>query len=408
MAPNYIDEYDRMLDPDSDYEQHVVPSMRATPTEKDSSSGEFDVWFLEFSNYYSLNLRRPGSSLSISQTKASPYYRDSWFYDSLKDQYLQGNAEEILHHFHKVAQKIHSKWVKKPVGEQDVTPSYTDLPRASSEPERSAMLDHLASVLESFITREHSDRTVTEARGASLKQEDCNAEDPSSPSDIRRPKRSSDDEWPNSPPHSKRSRSTIASSRAPSVLSRLDTGEVRSSTPLPAIPAPLPVRDVRAKQHRVPEASRQVPSVNTSRSSFVSRVFSEPEVDQSFRFPDTQDTVVTVEASSQHKRGQPPPSEVNPIVSSLSARRTPPASFHERSHLQNNVTQMLRKNEHPSSSYSEFSFDPADIDMAQYDEPVPSVKDLSYTKPMITTAIDDNNLEQRLQDVWREWKYVYC
>ncbi|KAI3336350.1 hypothetical protein HD806DRAFT_527959 [Xylariaceae sp. AK1471] len=398
MAPNRRHGYKHGLNPEFSSEQHAVTSLPATPTKKGSNSGEFDIWFLEFSNFYSLNLRRPGSCLSIEQ-RASPYYQESWFYDRLKDQYHQGNADIILRHFNAVAHKIHSTWVEKPMGEQDVTPSFTNLPRASSEPERTSMLDHLTTILERFSQSQHFRDSITEARSFLSPQKDPNVEEPPSPtpSNIRHSKRSSD-EWSTSSPSSKRCRGVIASSRPPSVLSRLDSGEVRASTPVPELPLPLPVRDVRSRQQQAMD--EPVPSVNSSKSSFVSNVFTEPEEGPSFTFPDTQETVVTVEASSQHKLGRPPPSVVDSLAPSSSTERALEASPSLRSHLQQNVTQLLMRNVPSNDSYSDFSLGSGDLDLSQYDHPVPPMNDVSPSKNRDVTATDDKNLERRLQDVW--------
>ncbi|KAI8951653.1 hypothetical protein F4801DRAFT_278187 [Xylaria longipes] len=370
-------------EPDAD--RHPLASLPATPTNNvsggDNDDGRFDVWFLEFSNLYSLNLRRPNPSFMVEQAGSSSYYDDSSFYSRLKNQYRQGNADIILRIFDKDAREIHSKWVNKPKAERGVTPSFTSLPRASTEPERTSLLNRLAEILDFFSPGERVCHPI--------------ADEPPSPTGTRRSKRPSQDEGSRHSPSSKRSRGAVTPSRPPSVLSRLDSGEVRASTPLPE-PTVSPIRPpVRPnQQHNIYGLG---PSVNTSRSSFVSRVFSEPEYPEDHSiFPATQETEVTiVEASSQQKRKPSSPS----VVDSLA-----PSSSTQRALVGNNpgstVTPLITQNMLPNDSNLDFSPGLKDIGLKHHDHSAASVDHVSPKRLYNLASPDTISFAQRLQDVW--------
>ncbi|KAI8627360.1 hypothetical protein F5Y19DRAFT_465852 [Xylariaceae sp. FL1651] len=392
MAPDHDHGYKQGLKPGSGPKEHLVPSLPATPTKILVNSGNFDIWFLEFSNQYCLNLRRPDPKLLIEQTKESP---ELLYYYRLKYHYHKGNVPAILQDFDRAAGEIHSKWVKKTRKESDVTPSFSDLPRATTEHERSTLLERLASILEDLSPTKPIRRSVVESESRSSLQDISTLDDPPSPSPFRS-KRPSDE----SSAHtlsSKRSRGTSVDSHPSHVLSRLDSGKVRASIPLPDLQVPPQAQDPRFSQQ---EGLYKLPvSVNTSKSSFVSKVFSEPE-DPS-EFPATQETEVTVEASSQEKRRRPSPQlEVNSLAPSSATERALETLSNEHSNLQQNARNLLRRNGSASNSYSDFSHGSADLGLRQFDNFVPPNSGTSPTKFENPTTVAVEDFEKRLKAVW--------
>ncbi|KAI1754158.1 hypothetical protein F4782DRAFT_528600 [Xylaria castorea] len=389
-GPDQRHGYGHAAGSESEADRHTLARLSVTPTNKVATGGDddsgFDVWFLEFSNIYSLNLRRPNPSFLVEQTGPSSYYDDSSFYGRLKNQYRQGNADIILKIFAKDARDIHSKWVNKPKGEQGVTPSLTSLPRASTEPERTSLLNRLAEILDFFSPAERFCHTV--------------ADEPPSPTDTRRSKRPSQDEGSKHSPSSKRSRGAVAPSRPPSVLSRLDSGEVRASTPLPEPIVPPMRSPVRPNQQH--DVYGLGPSVNTSRSSFVSRVFSEPEHPEAHSmFPATQETEVTiVEAGSQQKRKLSAPSVVEPLSPSSATERALATSSREPNNPLQNDAPLLMQNIPPNDSKLDLSPGLRDIDLKRHDTPVAPMDYVSPKGFYDAANPDPTSFTQRLQDVW--------
>ncbi|KAI1154544.1 hypothetical protein F4825DRAFT_448449 [Nemania diffusa] len=375
--------------PGSSSEQRPVASLPAMlrhngPDRHDD--GGFDIWFLEFSNLYNLNLRRPNSSFIYEQAGASSYYDDSSFYGRLKSQYRRGKGNLILELFANDAREIHSKWVKKPDGGTGVTPSPTGLPRASTEPERTSLLNCLAEILD-FLSRSERPRHSV-------------ADEPLSPTGMRSTKRPSPDEECRQSPTSKRCRGITTPLRPPSVLSRLDSGEVRASTPVPETTAPLIVRDVPySQEHGTHEFAS---SANISRSSFAPSVFSEAEDPEGHTIlPATQETEITIiSESSQHKRKPSSRGVVDSSVPSSSTERAPDASFNERTSLQQDVIPLLIENEPSDPSFSELKPLSGDLDRRQHDHPIAPIDDVSSRKFNDTNNADDATFKRRLQAVW--------
>ncbi|KAI1346600.1 hypothetical protein F5Y01DRAFT_297461 [Xylaria sp. FL0043] len=284
------------------------------------SDGQFDIWFLEFSNAFNLNLPRPNSSFLSDEVGVSSYYDDSSFYRRLKTVYYEDNHDIVLRLFKKRASAIHSKWVKKPRGESDTTPSLTHLPRASTEPERISLLDSLKEVLD-FVNPGETRSKRPSVGGSSTS------------------------------PSPKRSRAVAAPSMPPRALSRLDSGEVRASTPLPDLHVPHGSSNSRSSQQQ--HVYGLIPSVNTSRSSLVSRVFTEAEdFDSRSVFPATQDTEVNlVVESSQQRLRQPSPSVVDSLAPSSSTERALVTSFEERKTFEHNVIQSSTQDVAQTSLY---------------------------------------------------------
>ncbi|KAI1114849.1 hypothetical protein F5Y14DRAFT_450706 [Nemania sp. NC0429] len=385
-GPNQRDGYKHASSRTSSPDQPPVAGLPAAPRDNGADSGnenEFAIWFLEFSNLYNLNLRRPNPSFLVEQAGPSSYYNDLSFYSRLKNQYRRGNGDFILSIFAKDAQDIHSKWVRKPNGGSHVTPSPTRLPRASTEPERASLLHRLVEILDFLSPDERPRHSV--------------AEDSALSNGTRRPKRPSPDGDSDQSPTSKRSRGVPNLSRSASALSRLDSGEVRSSTPLPEATSPLSVRSSQQRDTR-----ELAPSLNSGRSSFISAVFSEPE-DHGDRsaFPTTQDTEVAVEEASSQQKLRPSPHTVAGSIAPFSrTAHVLEAPLDERNGLRQDAGQFPMESEPLHDSYSEFSLGSRDLDLRQYDHPAIPTEDVSLTKLSGPIAADDTAFKVRLEDVW--------
>ncbi|KAI0147187.1 hypothetical protein GGR57DRAFT_262590 [Xylariaceae sp. FL1272] len=384
---------------------------------KHGKSSGFSNWFLEFSNLYNLNLRKPNSSLSVGDIRALPAH-ELTYYNRLKYHHARGEVDEIHRLFDKGARDIHSRWVKKPRGDPGVTPHHSDLPRATTEPERTKLLELLSKVLDGFDLSEHTPPIQLEY--------EVPGDELASPSLHRRTKRRSDDMSAHSP-SSKKSRSEEDTT---SIFSRLDGGQIRAATPLREATTPIITTVVPHVERDVLSSHQSVYgrplSVNTSRSSFASRVFSEPDVSESHVFP-SQNTEVTVEASSQDKQRRPSPpslsyieshgpsssteqvsvsvsileatshqkrarpaasvSEIDSLAPSSSTERALVSTFTEQNKPKANVSEPSNVVP-PDDCYSDFSFDDPHLDV----DPVTSNQ--SPAKSQST------EFEQRLQGIW--------
>ncbi|KAI1422822.1 hypothetical protein F5Y12DRAFT_716955 [Xylaria sp. FL1777] len=348
--------------------------------------GQYDIWFLEFSNSYNLNLHRPNSCFLGDEVGTWSYYDDSSFYDRLRIPYREGDADIIIRLFQKRARERHSKWVKKPEGESDITPSFTHLPRVSTESDRTSLLDILAEILDLYSPREH--RSKRPSVGGS-----------------------------STSPSPKRSRGVVAPSKPPSVLCRLDSGEVRASTPFSEPTLPLVAHDLRSnEQYGLYNLAH---SVNTSKSSLVSRIFTETEDPKVHAtFPATQDTEITyVVESSQLRLRRPSPSVADSLAPSSSTERALVASFNEHNDIDKNVIQLSTQNVTLIDSCSDISV--GGPDLRNHSHPKASVDDV-LPKTLQETTIDDAipfqapsqevyrnmtttpalDFKKRLQDVW--------
>ncbi|KAI2621854.1 hypothetical protein GGS21DRAFT_377288 [Xylaria nigripes] len=364
MALNYGHGYQNAL-----HSQSGPPPLPRTPTNRDTND-EFDIWFLEFSNFYNLNLQRPNPNLGFEQTQASPYYEESSFYHRLGQQYRQGNADIVLRIFGKSARAIHSRWVMKThESEPDVTPPTTGLPRVATESERTRLLDRLGEILECLSPGQHS---------------------PSLRTGSRRSKRPSDEESATSP-SSKRSRGVMPLSRPPSVLSRLDSGEVRASVMLLSRPPSVLSRLDGGEKSRHGDIYMNVPSVNTSMSSFVSGVFTEPESPEDCALPTTQATEVTNVGSSQHKLRALLPSSESSTASSSTERPFEP-SFSDNSPARRRVRSGSSHADSFGSCLRDLNLSKNDLVALPMDDLLPSSS--------VTAAAGTVNFKKRLQDVW--------
>ncbi|KAI0015356.1 RNA dependent RNA polymerase-domain-containing protein [Xylariomycetidae sp. FL0641] len=367
--------------------------LTSTPSKTRYKAGSFDVWFLEFSNQYNLNLRRPDPTMTPRQKKKMPDYHELVFYDRLQAHYWRGNADKIEKHFDRGARKIHSKWVNKPSGEPDATPARSSLPRATTEPERRQLINLLGDTLEALRPT-----TVADALRSST-QPQVSATDlpsePTSPSLGRRSKRLSDESA--SFKSAKRSRGSPEESRPASPLSNIDRMETRTTTPMPRLASSRQTRNSSLGSKRdFYSLSR---SGNTSKSSIVSKVFSEG--DDQGPLPasqETQGTQVTVEASTQEKLRRPPAlSDIDSLAPSSGTERALEASFNEYNAIQKRDKAKPKIPSSSANSYSDFSL-PADL-MTEYDAlPIPSSSPPQVRRP--TPATDKRPIESSLLDVW--------
>ncbi|KAI1484413.1 RNA dependent RNA polymerase-domain-containing protein [Biscogniauxia mediterranea] len=395
----------------SDY-QSAVSSVPVTPRKR-ANAGDFDFWFVEFSNLYNLNLRRPDPTLTPHQKRKLPYYHELVFYDRLKYQYHQGNALELRRRFDQGVREIHTKWVKKPLGEPDVTPSISQLPRATSEPERRQLLELLLDLLNSLSPTKLS-RPIIEARSSVSNSFYSNPplEDPPSPSpcpSAHRSKRRSD-EWETCTLSSKKSRSIVGDITRPESPSHLDLDSDQVEMQRPISPYKKPAAPFEAQGTRSSQGKglyAQPASVNTSRSTFVSQVFSERDRDEPL--PASQETQITVEASTQEKMRLPPPaSDSDSLAPSSSTERALELSFERHFYAQQRTSSLFSRNVPLTSSSSEFDFPQEDV-TAELDKTV--LPETRATPPTVSpgkspaklgglATANTQDIERRLRDVW--------
>ncbi|KAI1417706.1 RNA dependent RNA polymerase-domain-containing protein [Hypoxylon sp. FL1857] len=357
-----------------------------TPSKPRPNATDFDIWFLEFSNTYNLNLKRSPPGLSPDKKRGLPYYSDLQYYESLKVQYFRGNHTVIYDLFEQGAKEIHNKWVKKPCAERGVIPFPTQLPRATSEPERCQLLELLRAILDDVGSTNVSSRASFSAS-------------PTRSHRSRSVKRHSD-EWRGSP-SPKRTRGSSSEvdtefdpddERPPSVLSNLDRGAVRTASPVPSqissIHAP---RDPRLATSRTLYGLTN--TANTSKSTFASQVFSGH--DEYGPPPDSQETQTTVIASNpesvklpllQPLRGFG--SDSDSLEPSSSTERALQISFDNHVKLQQNVRELLSG----PSTHS---------DLHPVISPTPSpIKEKTDGIPPRVGYGGCEDLVQRLYDVW--------
>ncbi|KAI1500422.1 RNA dependent RNA polymerase-domain-containing protein [Biscogniauxia marginata] len=398
----------------SDY-RSAVSSMPVTPSKKRAKAGDFDIWFLEFSNLYSLNLQRPDPSLTPQAKRMLPYYHELVFYDRLKYQYHQGNSSELRRRFDRGVRDIHTKWVKKPLGEPDVTPSFTQLPRATTEPERRQLLDLLLDILDS-LSPGKIPRPISEARSSLTSSFHTNhtnltPEDPPpspSPSLSRQSKRRSE-EWGTSIHSLKRSRSIAEDTGRPDSPSELEFDINQAEMHRPISPSTKPVPSLQAREARSNKGKdlyKLTESANTSRSTFVSQVFSERE--ENDPLPPSQETQYTVEASTQEKMRLPPPaSDSDSLAPSSGTERALELSFNHFLESQKSARSLLGRSIPPTNSSSEFDFPPI-VANTQLDQPAsPEIHAAPAVSPSKSPmklgglgATGTQEIEERLRDVW--------
>ncbi|KAI2630836.1 RNA dependent RNA polymerase-domain-containing protein [Hypoxylon sp. NC1633] len=340
----------------------LEPPTPSTPTKTKGrrNLADFDIWFLEFSNTYNLNLRRSPSDLSPQKKRSLPYYSELRYYELLKVQYFNGKHTVIQDLFDNGAKNIYINWVRKPYAESNITPFPTQLPRATTEPERRQLLELLRAILDDI------GGSVNLSSRASVA--DSFSYDPyvePSPTSGIRTKRYSN-EWPGHPAR-KRTRSSSEidtevdpdDERPPSVLSVIDRGVVRTASPIPSV---VPSR---APSIRAPSTPRLDPnrafygltgSANTSELTIASKVFSSNNDNEPP--PASQETQTTVAASSSRSVKLPllsrPDlgSDTDSLAPSSSTERALQISFSKHERLQESVRELLNDG---SSTYSDLS-----------------------------------------------------
>ncbi|KAJ3564095.1 hypothetical protein NPX13_g7961 [Xylaria arbuscula] len=345
--------------PVADAKLHLAADLADMP----SDDGRFDLWFLEFSNAYNLNLHRPNSAFLTPPDPSASYYDDSSFYDRLRTQHHLGNTQTVQDIFAQAARRIQSQWVPKPKAETDVTPSASHLPRASTENERRSLLENLESVLDVLDGGAHSSKHNMKRPSAGRTR---------------------------TSPSPKRSRGVVDCSRPPSVLSRLDSIEVRSSATIPDSPVLPAARDFQSSQQA--SIYGYAPSANTSKSSLVSRVFTETE---DLVIPASQDSEFThiPEIPRLKSRYSNEDVDCEQTVRELSA--TGPSLNHPDSDMSDR--DLITK--HPD--YPIAPTEDVLIDLSDPSEIEPLLQEPPKTVQHHAAAIADvKNFPKRLQDVW--------
>ncbi|KAI1769084.1 RNA dependent RNA polymerase-domain-containing protein [Hypoxylon sp. FL1150] len=335
-----------------------------TPSKRRVNAKDFDIWFLEFSNTYNLHLSRTPQDLSPQKQRKLPHYSELRYYEQLKVQYFRGKHEVIESIFDQKAKEIHSKWVKKPLATPGVAPYPTQLPLATTEPERSRLLETLRSIIEDVGSTSTTPRSSVSVSSS----HQVNDEVPS-PRRSRRSKRHSD-EWPGSPTP-KRTRSIADTEcdpedddRPPSVFSFLDRGRVHTTSPSPnssrrtsPVPSRLPFPPRTGPESGPNKAFYEFTDTgNMSKSTVTSQIFSDH--DNQGLLPISQETQTTVVASNSANTKLPPfhtqviGSDSDLFAPSSSTERALHISFNKHEDLQQNVRRLF---ENGSSTYSDFS-----------------------------------------------------
>ncbi|OTA93057.1 hypothetical protein M434DRAFT_395932 [Hypoxylon sp. CO27-5] len=368
-----------------------------TPSKPRPSVTDFDIWFLEFSNTYNLNLSRSPPDLSPEKKRTLPYYSDLQYYESLKVQYFRGKHTLIQDLFEQGAKEIHNKWVKKPCAERNVVPFPTQLPRATTEPERCQLIELLGFILEDISSTNVSSRCSASASFSDY---------PTSPTRARRSKRNSDEHQ--GTPSPKRTRSVPSEADTefdpddempPSVLSNLDRGRVYTASPVPSeLSSIQATRDTRSRG-----LYGLANTANTSKSTFASRVFSGRDDGP---LPASQETQTTAIASSLEsiKLSQLQPSRAlgsdsDSLAPSSSTERALQISFDNHEKLQQNVRELLQGE--ASTSLEQDITRPA-IALLPPESPLQASPKKGKTGEILTRIVYGGNqdLEQRLYDVW--------
>ncbi|KAL7626367.1 hypothetical protein AAE478_003139 [Parahypoxylon ruwenzoriense] len=385
----------------------------STPSRRRPEVAEFDIWFLEFSNSYNLNLKRSPPDLSPQKKRSLPYYSELEYYERLKVQYFKGNHLGIHTLFDQRAKDIHGRWVKKPLAALGVTPFPTQLPRATTEPERRQLLRLLRAILDDVGTV-----SVPSRASVSTSFSHRVSDEPSSPT-RRRSKRYSN-EWQGSPsPERNRAPPSEIDTevdpddeRPPSVLSILDRGRVRTDSPVPSrLPSVQPPGD-SVRNRGLYEL---IHSANTSKSTLTSQVFSDHGGDEPPASQETQTTIIASNTETEHAKHpllSPPRSvagsDPDSLAPSSSTERALHISFNDYERLQQNSRALSRNG---SSIYSDFSYlseqditHTATLSPPPISSPASPVRSPREEKargvPPIAVHTGIQDFEQRLNSVW--------
>lgn len=354
-------------------------------------------------------------------------------YNRLHYHYFSDTSDRIEELFLDAAKDVHKQWVRKPLGEPDTAPSPTRLPRSASEPERCALTRRLHDILEELVPPKTP--SILESRYTITPQR---REPPLSPSidrQLQRLKRLSEEQRISSPSFSSKKPRSVAPSVSLSRHNEEETDEEEDLEPAPPIRRtiftnPRP-QSQESRRGRSRTGLYQLgESTNTSRSTFVSKVFDQVEGDPPIA---SQQTQTTVEASTQEKMRRPPHSSdsVSDFAPSTSTEMALHTSFinYEQTLArpapsnpsQENVRRALGPSSRASDSYSDFSI-PLDL-VATFDNPTaaslpsePSVVSPtdsparspvpSPSKPPKTPQAGKMSLEDRLQNVWRRYLHT--
>ncbi len=421
----------------------VSPSVSLAPsTPKKKHGADFDMWFLDFSNTYNLNLGLPPPGISPAKRKTLAKENPELFlYFRLQYHYFQGNSRRIQKLFDQSAKDVHRQWVRKPFSEFDTTPSITALPRAASEPERCELINRLSGILEEW-------RPVKSASSISSRYpfSPLNIPPPSSPTLDRQlqrfKRRSGERQTSPSPLSPKKPKSAISSISRDYREETEDEDE--GDTDLQSVhtiqrtiftrPDP-PSQNSRRSRQSFYQLSQ---SANTSRSTFVSKVFEQEEDGPP---PVSQQTQITAEASTQEKPrlSQPsfesfsdaaPSSSVDIAPRSYFSRPQETSAVPQEHELHGNVRRALATNN--SDSYSDFSMPLEILDALDSSPPAPVTRleprvmhsEPRDTNPEPRTTLPEPpvispihspvktprsgkmSLEDRLQEVWRMYCYL--
>ncbi|KAI1799530.1 RNA dependent RNA polymerase-domain-containing protein [Daldinia bambusicola] len=330
-----------------------------TPTKPRLNIAEFDIWFLEFSNTYNLNLRRSPPDLSPHKKRSLPYYQELQYYELLKVQYFKGKHGVIQDLFAQGAKEIHSKWIKKPRAEPGITPFPSQLPRATTEPERCQLLGLLRAILED-ISSVNVSRRSSVVTSVSYQFYD----EPLSSARDRRSKRYPDG-WRGSP-SPKRNRSVPSDidtecdpddERPPSVLSALDRGRVLTASPTPSQLSSVQAPNI-SRLNRNGDPYKVEITPDTSKSTFASRVFSDYDDNQPPLVSQQTQTTMTASNPESIKPSLLPPSlgigsDSDSFAPSSGTERALQISFDRHELLQQNVREFLKNG---SSIYSDYDY----------------------------------------------------
>ncbi|KAK7962123.1 RNA-directed RNA polymerase [Apiospora aurea] len=211
-----------------------------TPTKRRDERELRDTFFYVSDNY-NLGLTLSDKPQSPSKLRQSGPQGDRIYFRRFRPLYFYGSLPEALAAFRKEAIAVSQRWVHKPLAEQDTLPMVTGLPSASSEHERSDLIDLLDHVLGQYIVGQ------TPVSSFNSKFED------SAPSDrtpSKRPRPRDAVIAPGSPP--KRARSSSDASGDPVAVADCKAAVAEQAAETTERPNPLKLRS-----HRFPKRRKQ-------------------------------------------------------------------------------------------------------------------------------------------------------
>ncbi|KAK7999755.1 RNA-directed RNA polymerase [Apiospora arundinis] len=236
-----------------------------TPTKRRPEDELRDTFF-HVSENYNLGLTLSDKPQSPSKLRQGGSQGDRIYYGRFRPLYFGGDLRGALAAFREEAIAVSRKWAQKPLANQDTLPMVTGLPSASSEQERSDLVELLYTVLGRFLTG--TGRTPVSSFNTSARFGDSFDRTPT------KRQHTEDVVAPKSPP--KRARSSSGTSGG-------HTSE-----------------DAATEQRSKFAGALKRTSAHSSRDSFKSAdiIFSQGQ--------HTQATQTTIEASSQEKKRLPP------------------------------------------------------------------------------------------------------